>query len=65
MTLSSLRTATAHGELAYVRIAGRIYTTLAAIAAMTECRRFSAGRMSEEAWNAHLATLLKKHRRGG
>ena len=68
LTVSSLRTAIARGDLACVRIAGRIYTTRAALAAMTECRRTSgreAGRMSDEAWDAHLATLLKKRRRDG
>lgn len=68
LTESSLRTAIVHRELAHVRIANRIYTTRAALAAMTECRRTSgreAGRVSEEAWDAHLATLLKKHRSVG
>lgn len=39
LTESSLRTAIAHRELAHVRIANRIYTTRAALAAMAECRR--------------------------
>jgi hypothetical protein len=42
LTVSSLRTAIASGALAYVRIAGRIYTTIAALAAMAECRRTTA-----------------------
>ncbi|GAA0027241.1 hypothetical protein [Bradyrhizobium ottawaense] len=66
LTVSSLRTAIARGDLACARIAGRIYTTRAALAAMTECRRASAsrGRPSDADWEAHLATLLKKRRAG-
>jgi hypothetical protein len=68
LTVSSLRTAIAHGDLACARIAGRIYTTRAALAAMTACRRTSdggrRGNLSEADWDAHLATLLKKRRVG-
>lgn len=66
LTVSSLRTAIGRGELAHARIANRIYTTLAALSAMAECRRTSGrndGRMSAEAWEARLSTLLPK--RGG
>ncbi|MDE5465945.1 hypothetical protein [Bradyrhizobium sp. CSS354] len=61
LTLSSLRTAIANGDLGHARIAGRIYTTRAALAAMSECRRISApegGPPSEADWEAHLASLL-------
>jgi hypothetical protein len=39
LTVSMLRTAIAKGQLGHLRIAGRIYTSLAA---MTECRRTTA-----------------------
>jgi hypothetical protein len=63
VTVSSLRTAIARGELAYVRIAGRLYTTRAALAAMAMCRTASADGGSgarEVDWEAHLAGLLPK-----
>lgn len=66
LTASQLRGAIARSELAYVRISGRIYTNLAALAEMMECRRAPAGdgaRPSDADWDAHLATLLPK--RGG
>jgi hypothetical protein len=68
VTVSSLRTAIGSGELAYVRIAGRIYTTRAAVAAMTECRKAAtagggSGAPDDTDWDGHLATLLP--RRGG
>ena len=68
LTVSSLRTAIANGRLGHARIAGRIYTTRAALAAMAECRRTCAedGAGSSVDWDAHLATLLPKHGgRGG
>jgi hypothetical protein len=61
LKVSSLRTAIAAGQLAHVRIAGRIYTTLAALEMMIECRRrTTVGRRSGGPmdWEAHLATLL-------
>jgi hypothetical protein len=63
VTVSSLRTAISSGELAYARIAGRLYTTRAALAAMTECRKKTAvgggsGSSDGTDWNSHLATLL-------
>lgn len=66
VTVSSLRTAIAHGSLGHARIAGRIYTTRAALAAMAECRRAptDSGGPSEADWEAHLASLLKKRRAG-
>ena len=62
VTVSTLRTAVAAGDLAHVRIAGRIYTTPAAVAAMTACRRSGtaqkgAGTARKEGWDAYLATL--------
>ena len=65
LTESALRTAIAKGQLGHARIAGRIYTTRAALAAMAECRRTPAegGAGSSVDWNAHLASLLPK--RGG
>jgi hypothetical protein len=68
VTVSTLRTAIAAGELAHARIAGRIYTTRAALAAMAACRRTpsadgGAGSSDETDWDRHLATLLP--RRGG
>ncbi|MEA2896139.1 MAG: hypothetical protein QOJ84_1754 [Bradyrhizobium sp.] len=68
VTVSSLRTAIAAGDLAHARIAGRIFTTRAALAEMAACRRTAAadggaaGREDAD-WAAHLATLLPK--RGG
>ena len=66
LTVSSLRTAIARGDLDCARIAGRIYTTRAALAAMTACRRApaDAGGLSEADWETRLATLLKKRRAG-
>jgi hypothetical protein len=65
VTVSSLRTAIAAGDLAYARIAGRIYTTRPALAAMAACRRTAAadggaGSLEGTDWDAHLATLLPK-----
>jgi hypothetical protein len=63
VTVSSLRTAIAKGELAYARIAGRIYTTRAALAAMASCERREAcdGDAPAEGvdWDAHLKSLLQ------
>lgn len=60
--VSSLRTAVAKGDLACVRIAGRIYTTLAALAAMSACRSSPAGDGKAASkgldWDAYLKTLL-------
>jgi hypothetical protein len=68
VTVSSLRTAISSGELACARIAGRIFTTRAALAAMTECRKAAtacgrSGSPDDTDWDARLATLLP--RRGG
>jgi hypothetical protein len=67
VTVSSLRTAIAAGDLAHARIAGRIFTTRAALSAMAACRRTAAADGGAAApatdWDAHLATLLPK--RGG
>jgi len=62
VTVSSLRTAIAKGELAYVRLAGRIYTTRAACAAMAACAAGDGGadRKPRVDWDAHLKTLLPK-----
>ncbi|WMT76281.1 hypothetical protein [Bradyrhizobium sp. Ash2021] len=67
LTVSSLRTAIAKGHLGHARIAGRLYTTRAALGAMSECRRIpEGGRPSEADWEAHLASLLPgKGGRGG
>ncbi len=71
VTVSTLRTAIAAGELAHARIAGRIYTTRAALAAMAACRRApganrGAGTPDGTDWDAHLAALLpKRSGRGG
>jgi hypothetical protein len=69
VTVSSLRTAIASGELAHARIAGRLYTTRAALAAMAACERRTAGDGGADLtggvdWDAHLASLLPK-RSGG
>jgi hypothetical protein len=67
VTVSSLRTAIACGELAYVRIAGRIYTTRAELSAMAACRKNGSaggGAGAREAdRDARLASLLPE--RGG
>jgi hypothetical protein len=62
LTVSSLRTAIARGELAFARIAGRIYTTRDALAAMAACRGTAAVRPRID-WEARLKTLLPE--RGG
>jgi hypothetical protein len=63
LTVSSLRTAAASGQLACARIAGRLYTTRAALAAMTECRKAAtagggSGSRDDTDWDARLAKLL-------
>jgi hypothetical protein len=68
VTVSSLRTAIAAGELAHARIGNRIYTTRAALAAMAACRRTASadggsGSLDDMDWDARLAALLSK--RGG
>lgn len=64
VTVSSLRTAIAAGDLAHARIAGRIYTTRAALKAMATCRTLNAAAGGVEIdWDAHLATLLPGRRR--
>jgi hypothetical protein len=69
VTVSGLRTAIAKGELAHARIAGRIYTTRAALAAMAVCRKTvsaAGGPAAPEVdWEARLATLLPKRGGGG
>ena len=60
VTVSSLRTAIAKSELAYARIAGRLYTTRASLAAMAKCERRAAGDGGESVdWDAHLKSLLR------
>lgn len=65
VTASTLRTAIAHRKLAYVRIAGKIYTTRADLEAMASCRKCppAAPRPDAAAREARLAKLLPK--RGG
>jgi hypothetical protein len=60
LTVSSLRTAVSDGRLGHARIAGKIFTTRAALAAMAACRRTTAadGGSGSPDWDAHLATLL-------
>jgi hypothetical protein len=59
VTVSSLRTAIAAGDLAHARIAGRIYTTRAALKALAACRTPDAAISGARPdWEAHLATLL-------
>jgi hypothetical protein len=67
VTVSSLRTAIASGQLAHARIAGRIYTTRAALAAMAACRKpetavGGGGAPGGVDWDARLATLLPPRR---
>jgi hypothetical protein len=68
VTVSTLRTAIAKGQLGYARIAGRIYTTRGALEAMAECRKMRAAdggaSVSDEDWDAHLKTLLPKRGSG-
>lgn len=48
VTVSMLRTAIRKGQLGHTRIAGRIYTSLAELAAMSKCRRtITTGRGGE------------------
>jgi hypothetical protein len=69
VSVSTLRTAIAAGELAHARIAGRIYTTRAAIAAMaawgTTTSADGGPGASTVDWEGHLATLLPKRGDGG
>lgn len=59
--VSALRTAIRRGELGWVMIAGRIYTTPAAVAVMAGCRTSESPAKqagSGEDWDAYLGTLL-------
>jgi hypothetical protein len=61
LTVSSLRTAISNGRLGHARVAGKIYTTRRAVAAMAMCRRTASaedGSGAREDWDAHLAGLL-------
>ncbi len=68
VTVSSLRTAIAKGELVYAKVAGQIFTTRAALSALAACEKRAAGdggadRKQGVDWDAHLKSLLPK--RGG
>lgn len=63
LTVSSLRTAISDGRLGHARIAGKIFTTRAALAAMAACRRTTtadggSGSPDDTDWDVHFATLL-------